>query len=114
MRAMRSSRGISIARIEGVREAVDVVWVDDQRILQLLGRARQRAQHEHAVLVVARGDEFLGHQIHSIVQRADDAEVRESVECDQADNCQRRSMIDHRRRAAGHRVARVQRLDRLS
>ena len=54
--------------------------IDDQRLGQLLRRAGQLAQNQHAVEIVARGDELLRHKVHAVVQRRDDAEVREPVE----------------------------------
>ena len=38
------------------------------------------AQHEHAPQVVAGGNEFLGHQIHPVVETRHVAEVRRSVD----------------------------------
>ena len=61
------------------RKSVDVVRIDDERLAQLLGGAGQRAQHQHAVLVVARRDEFLRDEIHPVGKRADDAEMRHPV-----------------------------------
>ena len=43
----------------------------------------KRAQDQHALFVVARGDEFLGDQIHAVMQRGDQADVGSAVEaCD--------------------------------
>ena len=107
MRAAARSSGMSIARDQRLGEAVGVVGIDDQRVLELLRRARQRAQHQHAVLVVARRDEFLRDQVHPVVQRADDAEVRETVERDEAERAERRLVVaDHRRAARHARAAR--------
>ena len=47
---------------------LDVVRVDDQRLGQLARRAGELRQHQHALLVVARGDELLRHQVHAVVQ----------------------------------------------
>ena len=76
-----------------VGEGIDIVGIDDQRVLELLRRAGERAQHEHAVLVVSRRDELLGDQVHAVVQRADDAEVREAVERDEAAAAERRLVV---------------------
>ena len=41
--------------------------------------------------------EFLGHEIHPVVQRADDAEISETIEGDQAECAERRGVVgDHR------------------
>src|SRR5881396_3180442 len=57
----------------------EVVRVDDERVPQLVGRAREPAQDEHAVLVVANRDELLGDEVHAVVERGDHAEVRVTV-----------------------------------
>ena len=90
------------------RKSVHVVRIDDEGVLQLLRRTRQLAQHQHAVLVVARGDEFLGDQVHPVVQRADDAEVRETVERHQRLDPQRRGLIRDERCTVGCTVAPVE------
>ena len=51
--------------------------------------ARERAQYQDAVLVVTRRDELLRHEVHAVVQRADDAEVGESIERDEAGQLER-------------------------
>ena len=55
--------------------AFGVVRIDDQRLGQLARGAGEARQHQHALLVVARGHEFLGHQVHAVVQAGDDADV---------------------------------------
>ena len=55
---------------------VGIVRVDDQRFGQLARRAGEARQDQHALLVVACGNEFLRHQIHPVVQAADETEVR--------------------------------------
>ena len=52
-----------------------VVGIDDQRLCQFARGAGETRQEEHALLVVARGDEFLGDEIHAVVQARDDAEI---------------------------------------
>ncbi len=107
MRARRSSSGMSIAWSKGVGKAVHVVRIDDHRFTQFLRRAGQPAQHQHAIVIVARGHELLGDKVHPVVQRADDAEVGEAVERDEARNRQRLGVVVNRRRTAGHPMARV-------
>ena len=89
IRSRRSCGGISIACRSAAREPGAVVGVDDEGVLQLLRGAGQLAQHEHAVLVVTRRDELLRDEVHAVVQRADDAEVGELVERDEAPQDQR-------------------------
>ena len=55
-------------RAQRVGKGVDVVRVDDECVPQFLRGARKRAQHEDAVLVVARRDELLGDEVHAVVQ----------------------------------------------
>src|SRR3990170_5458341 len=55
---------------------VDVVGVDDQRLGQLAGRARELAQYQHPPLVIPGGRELLRHQVHAVVQAAYVAHVR--------------------------------------
>ena len=45
--------------VQRVGALLDVVRIDDQRLRQLARRAGEAAQDQHAVLVVARGDELL-------------------------------------------------------
>ena len=58
---------------------VHVVGVHDQRLRKLARRARELAQDEHAAIVVSRGDELLGDQIHPVVQAADEAEIGAAI-----------------------------------
>jgi hypothetical protein len=55
---------------------IQIVRVDDERFCQLAGCSRERAQHQHPLLIVARRDEFLGHQVHAVVQAAHINEMR--------------------------------------
>ena len=75
MRRRRSQAGMSMRARDRRGEAALVVRIDDQRLGQLLRGAGQLAQNQHAVEVVARGDELLGDEVHPVVQRRDDAEV---------------------------------------
>ena len=67
------------SQMQGGRTLIDVVRIDDQRLGQLSGRAGELAEDQHALLVVSRRDEFFGHEIHAVMQAADDAEVGPSV-----------------------------------
>ena len=76
MRTRCSAAGITSASGHRLCRLVEVVRIDDERLGQLARRAGERAEHQHAALVVARGDELLGDQVHAVVQAADVAEVR--------------------------------------
>ena len=71
MRSRCSAGGIVSADVQRGRALVDVVGIDDQRLGELARRAGELAEDQHAALVVARGDELLGHQVHAVVQAAD-------------------------------------------
>jgi hypothetical protein len=58
---------------------VDVVGVDDQGLGQLARGTGELRQDQHAALVFARGDELLGHQVHAVVQAADEAQVGAAI-----------------------------------
>ena len=73
------------------RERVDIIRIDDQRVLKLLCRTCQSAEHEHAVLIVPGRDEFLRHEVHPVMQGTDDAEVGETIERDQAERAREAS-----------------------
>jgi hypothetical protein len=77
------SRGVHRAACRspgrGLNETIHIIGVDDERFAQLLRCPCKRTQYEYAVFIVSCCHEFLRHQIHAIVQRADDAEVREAV-----------------------------------
>src|SRR6266581_9607464 len=65
---------------DGVGHAIDVIRVDEQGIAELGGGARELAQDQRPVLVVAHRDELLGHQVHPVVQRGDHAEIGVTVD----------------------------------
>ena len=50
------------------------------RVNKLAGRAGESAQDQYPILVVPAGDELLGHEIHAVVERADDTEPGEPVQ----------------------------------
>ena len=57
------------------RALVGVVRIDNERLRQFTRCAGELRQDEHAALVVVRRDEFLGHEVHAVVQAADETEV---------------------------------------
>ena len=68
----RGHRRRAMQRIGGL---FDVVRVHDQRLGQLARGAGEAAEDQHALLVVARGDELLAHQVHAVVQAGHHADV---------------------------------------
>ena len=96
MRSRCSSADIGSAVASAALASLEIVRVDDQRLGQLARGAGELAQHEHAALVVARGDELLRDQVHAVVQAAHVAEVRGAI------------VAEHRRRL----VVRAQQDDR--
>src|SRR5580704_11508457 len=48
-----------------------VIGIHEQRVRQFVRGPRKRAQHQHSPFVRARRNEFLGHQIHAVMQRSD-------------------------------------------
>ena len=62
-------------------DSVDVIRIDQQRGVELVGRAGELRQHQHAGIVrILSRDIFLRHQVHAVVQRRDDADMRRTVE----------------------------------
>ena len=59
-----------------LRHSRNIVRIHHQRIAQLDRRPGKLAQHQHTVLIVARGHKLLGHQVHPIVQRRHQANIR--------------------------------------
>jgi len=71
--------------LQGIGGAADVVGIDEQRLVELLGRAGEARQHQHArVGRVLRCDEFLGHQVHPVAQWRDHADARGAEQARQA------------------------------
>ena len=68
-----------------VGDFVDAERIDQQGSRQLPGRPGKAAQDQRAVFIGTAGDEFLGHQVHAVVQRADDAEISQAVQCHHLD-----------------------------
>src|SRR5712691_828525 len=73
-------RGHGHRRSYGIGHAVDVVRVDEQGIAELGGGAGELAQDQGSVIVVADGDELLGHEVHPVMQGGDHAEVGVAIE----------------------------------
>src|SRR4029453_960126 len=65
---------------DGGLEAIDVVRIDQERLLQLVGSAGELTQDQRAVVLGTGGDIFLGHQVHAVAQRRDQHDVRREIE----------------------------------
>ena len=82
--------------VHRVGQLLDGERVDQHRVGQLPGGAGELAEDQHAVLVDAAGDELLGDQVHPVVQRADDAELRQPVQRDHLDLVEMALLVDDR------------------
>ena len=75
--------GFFDAHVEGLRDCFggcqNIVWVDEDGVMQLARRAGELAENQDATLVRASGNKFLGHQIHAIVEGGDHAQMRHAV-----------------------------------
>ena len=63
---------------------------------QLQCRAGELAQEQDAVFIESTGHEFLGDQVHPVVERADDAEVGQPVEGHHLDLVEISLVVHHR------------------
>jgi hypothetical protein len=61
--------------LERGRHRGAVVGIDDERLRELARGAGEARQDQHTLLVVARGNEFLGHEVHAVMQARDDTGV---------------------------------------
>ena len=83
MRSRRSSASMSMARVMAAANPSTSYGLMMSASRNSSRRAGERAQHQHAVLVVSRRDELFRDEIHPVVQRADDAEIGHAVERDE-------------------------------
>ena len=80
-RIRRSGSGIDARGRNGARHAVDVVRIDQQRGVELVGGAGEFRQHQHAGIGRVLGcDIFLGDQVHAVLQRRHHADLRGAIE----------------------------------
>ena len=79
MRARCSSGGIVERLAHRGRALLGVVGIDDERLREFPGGPGELRQDQHAALVLPRGDELLGHEVHAVVQARDEAEVGGAV-----------------------------------
>ncbi len=85
MALLAFGQGHAQGGLDGLGHALGVVGVDQQRLLELLGRAGEARQHQHAgVLRVLRHHVFLGHQVHAVAQRCDQAHARHAAQAGHA------------------------------
>lgn len=82
--------------MDGLRDLLDGIGVELQRVAQLQRRPGKLAQEQDAVLIEPTGHELLGDEIHPVVERADDAEVGKPVQGHHLDLVEIPLMVDHR------------------
>ena len=70
-----SSGSISSASANGFGGLLDVVRIHQQSVAQFARGSGELAQDQYAAFVAARGEELLGHQVHTVVQRGHQAEI---------------------------------------
>jgi hypothetical protein len=61
-------------------EAIDVERIDQECAVDLLGRAREATQYQHTTFVELAADEFLRDEVHSVLQRRHETEIRRSID----------------------------------
>ena len=61
--------------MQGGRALVGIVRTDDQGFRQFSRGARKLREDQHASLIVAGRDKFLGDQVHTVMQAADEAQI---------------------------------------
>ena len=69
--------------VDRVGQLLRVPRVDDQAAVQALCRARELGEDHDAVALLLCGDVLVGHQVHAVSCRGDEADVRDRVEGDQ-------------------------------
>src|SRR3546814_3681587 len=63
-----------------------IVRIDEQRIGELLGRAREAREDEHArILGILRRDIFLGDEVHPVAKRGDEADLGGAIETERSE-----------------------------
>jgi len=64
----------------GIRSLINVVGIDEQGVAQLARRSCELAEDERAPFIAPGRNIFLGDEIHAVVQRRDQAEIRGAIE----------------------------------
>ena len=76
--------GLGVGHVPRVQhgglEPVDVVRVDEHRLLELLGGAGELREHESTRAVLPGRDVLLGHEVHPVPQGRDEHDVRGEVQ----------------------------------
>ena len=65
--------------VDRVCNLIGIIWIHNQRVFQLKTSTGEKAQNEDAIFVASRGDEFFRNQIHAVVQRCHQTNVRHSI-----------------------------------
>jgi hypothetical protein len=93
-------------------KAVDIERIDQDSALDLLRRPSEAAEDQYPALVDLAGDELLGHEIHSVLERRHDAEITGAIDGGQQIGIH--VLVDqHDRRPVRRPKAAVDRDDRL-
>jgi hypothetical protein len=62
---------------KGRRDAVRIIWINQERVFALVGRASETRQNKHTgVIGVLRGDKLFRNEIHTVPQRRDQPDAR--------------------------------------
>jgi len=66
--------------VDRTGKLIHVIGIYEERIAKFLRRAGEAAQNKHAAIVFPGGDEFLGHEVHAVVERCDQADRGRAIE----------------------------------
>jgi hypothetical protein len=64
---------------QSLRNAIDIVRIDDQRVYQFARRSGELAEHQYPGFVITGRNEFLRNQVHAVVKATHIAHVSRSV-----------------------------------
>src|SRR5581483_695506 len=65
--------------VNGVGQLLRIIRIDQQRVAQFAARTGEPAQDQDALFVVPRCNKLLGDEVHAVVKRRDQAQVRRPV-----------------------------------
>src|SRR5437870_9735982 len=99
--ALHARAALGLAHAERLQNRVGhllhIVRIDEQGAgLELLGRAGELAQDEHAIAVDSARAIFLGYEIHSVLERRDEGDVASAIMREQIVALEAAKMILHR------------------
>ena len=60
--------------MNGVGKLLDIVRIDEERVGKFIGGAGKGAEDKSAAFIVTRSDEFLGYQVHAVMQGSDETD----------------------------------------